>query len=126
MTYWAINAAFLSVVAIVAILATLRVRRGRCTGVSVKSIAIAIAMGIVLILTAVFDNVMIGIGLVGYAEAKISGQFVGLAPLEDFAYAVAAVILLPSLWVLLGPRMTERHVSPQPGAISRSMSEPSE
>jgi len=27
---------------------------------------------------------------------------VGIAPLEDFAYAVAALVLLPSVWVLLG------------------------
>jgi hypothetical protein len=26
---------------------------------------------------------------------------VGLAPLEDFSYPVAAVLLLPGLWILL-------------------------
>lgn len=56
--------------------------------------------GVVVILTAVFDNVMIGVGLVGYDRALISGVFVGIAPLEDFAYAVAAVVLLPALWSL--------------------------
>ncbi len=30
-------------------------------------------------------------------------MLVGVAPLEDFAYAVAAVVLLPSLWALLSP-----------------------
>ena len=44
------------------------------------------------------------IGLVGYDRALISGAFIGVAPLEDFAYAVAAAILLPSLWALLGGR----------------------
>jgi hypothetical protein len=63
---------------------------------------------------------MIGVGLVGYDESKISGQFVGSAPLEDFAYAVAAVILLPSLWVLLGPRLTRGSGSSQPRAGSTS------
>ena len=55
-----------------------------------------------MLMTAVFDNVMIGVGLVGYAPEKISGAFIGIAPLEDFAYAIAAVVLLPSLWCLIG------------------------
>jgi hypothetical protein len=29
---------------------------------------------------------------------------IGLAPLEDFAYTIAAVMILPSLWVALGKR----------------------
>jgi lycopene cyclase domain-containing protein len=97
MTYWALNAIFLGVVALVAIAALLTRR-------APSWVAIAITAGVLLVMTAVFDNVMIGIGLVGYDETLISGAFVGIAPLEDFAYAVAAVILLPSLWTLLGSR----------------------
>ena len=100
MTYWALNAIFLAVVAAVAIAAVLTKRAPRWT-------AVAITLGIVLVLTAVFDNIMIGVGLVGYNEALISGAFVGIAPLEDFAYAVAAVILLPSLWTLLSRKRTD-------------------
>ncbi len=55
-------------------------------------------------MTAVFDNIMISIGLVAYNEALISGAFIGVAPLEDFAYAIAAIVGLPSLWVLLEKR----------------------
>lgn len=55
-----------------------------------------------LILTAVFDNVIIGLGIVAYDPSRISGVYVGLAPLEDFAYSVAAVLILPTLWGLLG------------------------
>jgi len=95
MTYWALNAVFLSVVATVAIAAVLSKRAPRWASV-------AIVLGVVLVMTAVFDNVMIGVGLVGYDEALISGALIGVAPLEDFAYAVAAVVLLPSLWCLLG------------------------
>jgi lycopene cyclase domain-containing protein len=97
MTYWALNAIFLGVVALVAIAAVLSRR-------APSWVAIGITAGVLLVMTAVFDNVMIGIGLVGYDETLISGAFVGIAPLEDFAYAVAAVILLPSLWTLLGSR----------------------
>ncbi|MGL4339121.1 MAG: lycopene cyclase domain-containing protein [Rhodoglobus sp.] len=94
MTYWSLNAIFLAVVAGLAILAARRVR-----WVSVAVIAV-----VVLAMTALFDNVMIAVGLVAYDQALISGVFIGLAPLEDFAYAVAAVIGLPCLWVLLRPR----------------------
>lgn len=96
MTYWALNAVFLGVVAAVALAAVLSRRAPRWA-------SIALVMGIVLVMTAVFDNLMIGVGLVGYADDKISGAFIGIAPLEDFAYAIAAVILLPSLWCLLAP-----------------------
>ncbi len=97
MTYWALNAIFLALVAAVALAAVLSHRGPRWASVGLVLVG-------VLVLTAVFDNVMISIGLVGYDAAKISGVFVGAAPLEDFAYAIAAVVLLPSLWVLLGRR----------------------
>jgi lycopene cyclase domain-containing protein len=93
-TYWALDAIFLGVVALVGIVA-LATRRAP------RWLAVLIAAGILFVLTAIFDNVMIGIGLVGYRRALISGVFVGRAPLEDFAYAVAAIVLLPSLWALL-------------------------
>ena len=54
-----------------------------------------------LVFTAIFDNVLIGLGFVSYNRSLISGVFIGRAPIEDFAYTVAAVVLLPSLWTLL-------------------------
>jgi lycopene cyclase domain-containing protein len=59
---------------------------------------------VLLALTAVFDNIMIGVGLMTYASDRTSGLVIGSAPLEDFAYPVAAVLLLPALWSLLGRR----------------------
>jgi len=94
MTYWSLNAIFLAVILVVALLAARRLRWA----------AVGITLAILLVMTAVFDNVMISIGLVAYNESLISGAFIGVAPLEDFAYAVAAVVGLPSLWVLLGRR----------------------
>ena len=64
--------------------------------------ASGLALAAVLLLTAVFDNIMIGVGLVDYDPALISGLFVGIAPVEDFAYPVAAALLLPATWSLLG------------------------
>ena len=94
MTYWALNAIFLAAVLVVAVLAARRVRWP----------AVGLTLAVLLVMTAVFDNIMIGVGLVGYDESLISGGFIGIAPLEDFAYAIAALILLPSLWSLLTPR----------------------
>ena len=60
-----------------------------------------------VLLTAVFDNVMIAVGLFDYSSAHISGIRIGDAPIEDFAYPLAAVILLPALWSRL--RRDRRH-----------------
>lgn len=63
--------------------------------------AVALAGLALLALTAVFDSLMIGLGLFGYAPGLISGARVGLAPVEDFAYPIAAAVALPALWALL-------------------------
>ena len=58
---------------------------------------------IVAVLTAVFDTVLIGLDIIRYDSTLISGVRVGLAPIEDFAYPLAAMLLVPSLWSLLTP-----------------------
>jgi lycopene cyclase domain-containing protein len=93
-TYWLINLPFLAVAAVLGILAFRRLRWP----------AIGITAAVLLVMTAVFDNIMIGVGLVAYEPTLISGAFIGIAPVEDFAYALAAIIGLPSLWVLLDRR----------------------
>ncbi|UKA74561.1 lycopene cyclase domain-containing protein [Arthrobacter sp. FW306-07-I] len=98
MSYWALNAVFLIAALAVGTAAAIRLK-GRT-----RKVALAAAGGaaaVVLVLTAVFDNLMIAFGLFTYAPGMISGAKVGLAPLEDFAYPVAAVLLLPGLWILL-------------------------
>ena len=57
-----------------------------------------------LLATAIFDNIMIEVGLVGYSEETLLGFKVGVAPIEDFAYTLAALVLLPALWYLLRRR----------------------
>jgi lycopene cyclase domain-containing protein len=97
MSYWGLNALFLAAVAIVAVIALVRHR-------SPRWIAVVVSGVILLLMTAAFDNIMIGVGLVGYNRSLISGVFIGIAPIEDFAYALAAIVLLPSLWMLVGKR----------------------
>jgi len=53
---------------------------------------------VMLMLTAIFDNVIIATGIVAYDQEKISGIMIGVAPIEDFAYTVLAIILVPSLF----------------------------
>lgn len=101
MSYWALNSIFLAVVALVAIAAVFAPRSPRWRAIIITGVG-------VLIMTAVFDNLMIALGLFSYNTEFISGAFIGLAPLEDFAYAAAAVILLPALWHLLEKRPSVR------------------
>ena len=54
-----------------------------------------------LIITALFDNLIILAGIVEYDTSKIYGVYVGVAPVEDFAYTVVAVLLVPAIWKAL-------------------------
>lgn len=105
MTYTLLNIAFLAVVALVAI-AAMVVRR------SPRWRAVGLAAVLLLTLTAVFDNVIIGTGLVAYDDSLISGLRIGLAPIEDFAYTAAALVLLPSVWELLRREPTRQDGEP--------------
>ena len=69
---------------------------------------------VLCVLTAVFDTIMIDVGLYVFDPAKILGVFVWGAPLEDFAYAIAAAVFVPVLWTLLGrsPRTSSRAAAP--------------
>lgn len=97
MTYLLLNLPFLGAVALVAVAAGLARRRPQWRAIGLATILLAV-------LTAVADNVIVATGVVAYDPDRISGLRLGVAPVEDFAYAVAAVVLLPSLWALLAPR----------------------
>lgn len=107
MTYVLLNVGFLAVVGLVCLWALAVHRRSRQTPDFTWQ-AVAAAAAVLLILTAVFNNLIIGVGLVDYSEEQISGLRLGLAPVEDFSYSIAAVMLLPALWVLLGRVQTRR------------------
>lgn len=53
---------------------------------------------VLLVLTAIFDNLMIWVGLVGYGDGQRFGWQVGLVPVEDFFYPVFAVLVVTALW----------------------------
>ncbi|MFT4285734.1 MAG: lycopene cyclase domain-containing protein [Protaetiibacter sp.] len=63
----------------------------------------SLATGAVLVvLTLVFDNLMIAVGLYGYPPGQLSGIRIGLAPLEDLSYPIAAALALPAIRHALG------------------------
>ena len=63
-----------------------------------------ITLAILLVLTAVFDSIIIWAGIVDYDIQKILGLYVGKAPFEDFFYAILAVLIVPTLWNLFEPK----------------------
>ncbi|MGP5124203.1 lycopene cyclase domain-containing protein [Glutamicibacter ardleyensis] len=67
---------------------------------------LGMALGIMLVLTAIFDNLMITVGLFDYGQQTLLGLYVGRAPIEDFLYPLAAVLLMPALWWLFGGKPT--------------------
>lgn len=58
----------------------------------------ALALLALLILTAVFDNVMMAAGFFDYGPDQISGLRLGLMPWEDFLYPIAGALLLAGVW----------------------------
>lgn len=102
MTYPLLSAAFLLLAA--GVLVAGLVRATDRTALVRRWMVPAVVTGAVLVvLTAVFDNLMIAAGLMTYAEAAISGVHLGLVPIEDLAYPIAGLMLLPGLWLVLRP-----------------------
>jgi lycopene cyclase domain-containing protein len=66
--------------------------------------ALGWATSLVLLMTLVFDNLIILAGIVGYDEALISGIKLGIAPIEDFSYTLVGLALIPLTWELLGKK----------------------
>lgn len=98
MTYALIVLPFLVVAGIVTAASAMR------PGFARRMRASALTAIVLVALTAIFDNVMIAADLFTYPEHLISGIRIGLAPLEDFAYPVAAAFLVPAVRTLLAPR----------------------
>jgi lycopene cyclase domain-containing protein len=96
MTYFALNASVLLTLFVVLNL-FLRKTPWKLVGLTLLA---------TMVLTAIFDSVIVGTGIVAYDTSKILGLMIGLAPVEDFAYTIAAALLIPAVWILLGKRKT--------------------
>ncbi|MHA7269717.1 lycopene cyclase domain-containing protein [Arthrobacter sp. HLT1-20] len=98
MNFSQLNTIFVALAVLVMVAALARQPRG-----TIRRTVVAAVVGTVaalVVLTAIFDNVMIASGLFDYAGHTLNGLRVGLAPIEDFAYPLAAGLLLPGLWLL--------------------------
>lgn len=102
MTYWLLNTVFLAGAVAVLVFALRSRGAQRSPRSRLHRSALVVTASVLLVLTAVFDNIMIGVGLVDYDDARISGIKLGIMPVEDFAYTIFAVLALPALWTLLG------------------------
>lgn len=100
MTYLVFSLPFLVVGLVVFGVGALRARRqsdlrGYLTAWAAATVAL-------LVLTVVFDNVMMAAEFFDYGTEQISGVRLGLIPIEDLLYPLAGGLLLAGLWQLLG------------------------
>lgn len=100
MTYLLISLPFV----LVAVVAAWAARPRTTAAGRRRLIATSIAAGVLVVLTAVFDSVIVATGIVAYDDGRRSGLTVGLAPVEDFLYPLAGVLLLPAVWTLVTRR----------------------
>jgi lycopene cyclase domain-containing protein len=102
--YLASGLPFLAVAATVAAVAVVRLRTSRRRYL----VATALTALLLLVLTAVFDSVMIAADLFRYDAGALVGLTIGRAPVEDLAWPLAAALLLPALWTLLARPEADR------------------
>lgn len=108
MTYLLMSLPFLGVGVVVFAIGGVHARRRGAVRRYFSSWAAATVA--LLVLTAVFDNVMMAAGFFDYGSEQISGLRLGLMPIEDFLYPLAGALLLSGVWQLLnGPRETRGH-----------------
>ncbi|RLP82878.1 prenyltransferase [Mycetocola lacteus] len=74
----------------------------RSGGARVSLGAAAISLAGLTVATAVFDNIMIALGLFDYDRDTLLGLNIGNAPIEDFTYPLLALLILPGVWLALG------------------------
>lgn len=99
MTYATLAAVFVAGSAAVAAIAT--VRRGLSTRWWLTT---GVTIAVLLILTVVFDSLMILADLFRFDETSLVGVRLWRAPVEDLAWPLAAGLLLPALRELLTDR----------------------
>ena len=87
-TYLILNIIFtFLVVAVLAALRALKFNR-----------AVVVTIGVLMVSTAIFDSMIIGVGIVDYDYQLLTGLKIVGAPIEDFFYAFVAGLLVPSAW----------------------------
>lgn len=112
MTYVLLSLPFVAVAAIVA----WWLRPREAGAARRRRIASLVAAAVLVTLTAVFDSVIVATGIVAYDDVHRLGWTIGLAPVEDFLYPLAGVLLLPAVWTFAVRRWPPRSAaSVEPG-----------
>lgn len=88
MTYAVLNSLFLLIIAILLALYTRKRPRA----------ILWYTLLVVLVITAIFDSLFILFGLFEYNPSIILGIYIWKAPIEDFAYTVASVLMIGLIW----------------------------
>lgn len=101
MSYALLSLAFLAVAAVASIVARRRRPPGHWS-------ALALTAAGLIVLTVVFDSLMIAASLFAYDEGQLLGIRLWLTPLEDLAYPVAALLLCSAVWNLTVDRSGDR------------------
>ena len=57
-----------------------------------------LALLCLLVMTAVFDSLLIQFDIVQYDTSKLLGWYIWRAPIEDFFYSLVAALIIPALW----------------------------
>ena len=96
MSYLVLGLVMVAACAVVALITAARRRLGGRWWAPITVTAV-----VLVVLTIVFDSIMIAADLFRFEEAHLIGVRIGLAPVEDLAWPVAAALLLPSVQALL-------------------------
>ncbi len=59
---------------------------------------------VLLVMTAIFDSLIVGNEIVAYNDDSYLNLFIGMAPIEDFAYTIAGMMIIPTVWKYLGSK----------------------
>lgn len=100
MTYLLMSLPFVAVALLVFVFGAVHARRHGSFAGYLSAWAVATAS--LVVLTVIFDNVMMAAGFFDYGVAHISGARLGLIPIEDLLYPIAGALLLSGTWQMLG------------------------
>lgn len=99
MTYIGLAGIYIAVAAVFLVLFIVRERPVRGW-----LIALAATTGALLVLTAIFDAVMIAVDLYRYPPEALVGIKLGNVPIEDFAWPIVAVLVVPAAYALFSKK----------------------
>lgn len=64
---------------------------------------------LLVLLTIIFDNIMIYFEFFTYNSARILGIYIGKAPIEDLFYPIFAATIVPFIWESIEDNMKDKN-----------------